>query len=159
MLANVAVVRRYIRTKPTNLSSSRRQEIDKVILGQIILCSVPYVLAMSLSVCVYPSWHLSCELLLAGRFVLRVQTASETVVSFPSARFSQRMVLNNNDSDSFKTFKYIQLSSDMGELDKSLSHVRGVWFAEQFTALDSETSPLSLGSCLLSWLVREGVRD
>lgn len=37
VLAKVAVVRCYLRTEPTNLSSSRRQEIDKVILVQIIL--------------------------------------------------------------------------------------------------------------------------
>lgn len=52
VLANVAVVRCYLRTKPTNISPSRRQEIHKVILGQIILCSVCYALAMSLGVCV-----------------------------------------------------------------------------------------------------------
>lgn len=44
----------------------------------------------------------------ANRFVLRVQTASQTVVSFSSARFSQHMVLNNNEADSFKTFTSIQ---------------------------------------------------
>lgn len=38
VFANVAVVnvRCYLRTEPTNLSSSRRQVIDKTILGQII---------------------------------------------------------------------------------------------------------------------------
>lgn len=48
VLANVAVVKCYICAKPTNLSSSLHQEIDKAILGQIILCSVPGSLAMSL---------------------------------------------------------------------------------------------------------------
>lgn len=43
VLATVAVVRCYLRTKSTNLSSSRRQEIAKAILGQIILSSVSYL--------------------------------------------------------------------------------------------------------------------
>lgn len=53
LLADPVVVRCYLRTKTTNVSSTRHQEIGQVILCQIILCSA-YLLAMSLCVCISP---------------------------------------------------------------------------------------------------------
>lgn len=100
------MVRCYFSTKPTNLSSCGRQEIDSVILGQIIpRCCVLFVSFVSLT----------AKLLVASSVVLRVQTASETPsVSSSAARFPQHTVLNDNEVDSFKAFRSARLGRDMG---------------------------------------------